>query len=94
MDKLLLNLKGISNRKAQFKSVIAYCNGISTFVFEGIVTGKITLDRLGDKGFGYDPIFMPNGFNKTFAQITMEEKNAISHRGIAITKFLDFIAKS
>lgn len=94
MDKLLLNLQGISNRKAQFKSVIAYCNGNSTFMFEGIVTGKITLEKSGDKGFGYDPIFIPDGFNKTFAQMSMDEKNQISHRAIAVTKFLDFIAKT
>lgn len=93
MAKLLFNLKDVSNRAAQFKSVIAYCDGKSTFLFEGIVRGKIENEQIGNGGFGYDPIFIPANYTKTFAQMTMEEKNTISHRGIAVTKFLDFIAK-
>ncbi|MES2838463.1 MAG: RdgB/HAM1 family non-canonical purine NTP pyrophosphatase [Bacteroidota bacterium] len=94
MQKLLQNLDSKANRNARFKSVIAYCDGNSTFIFEGIISGKIGFKQIGTNGFGYDPIFIPDGFNKTFAQMSMDEKNTISHRAIAVTKFLDFIAKT
>lgn len=94
MQKLLHNLNGKINRNARFNSVIAYCDGNSTFVFEGIISGKIGFEQIGTNGFGYDPIFIPDGFDKTFAQMSMDEKNQISHRAIAVTKFLDFIAKT
>ena len=61
--------------------------------FEGIVRGTITREKSGSKGFGYDPIFIPEGYQKTFAEMTMEEKNPISHRGIAIDKMLEFLGK-
>lgn len=94
MQKLLHNLSNKTNRNARFKSVIAYCDGNSTFVFEGMISGKIGFEQIGTNGFGYDPIFIPDGFDKTFAQMSMDEKNQISHRAIAVTKFLDFIAKT
>jgi XTP/dITP diphosphohydrolase len=91
IEKLLRNLKGIENRAAQFRSVITLLiNGESHF-FEGIIRGKITQERHGEKGFGYDPIFMPEGYDRTFAEMTMEEKNPISHRGLAVEKMIDFL---
>ena len=91
IEKLLKNLKGIENRAAQFRSVITLLiNGESHF-FEGIIRGKITYDRHGEKGFGYDPIFLPEGYDRTFAEMTMEEKNPISHRGLAVAKMIDFL---
>jgi XTP/dITP diphosphohydrolase len=91
IEKLLRNLKGIENRAAQFRSVITLLiNGESHF-FEGIIRGKITQERHGEKGFGYDPIFMPEGYDRTFAEMTMEEKNPISHRGLAVAKMIDFL---
>ena len=91
IEKLLENLKGIENRVAQFRSVITLLiNGESHF-FEGIIRGKITHERHGEKGFGYDPIFMPEGYDRTFAEMTMEEKNPISHRGLAVAKMIDFL---
>ena len=65
-------------------------NGESHF-FEGIIRGKITQERHGEKGFGYDPIFMPEGYDRTFAEMTMEEKNPISHRGLAVAKMIEFL---
>jgi len=91
IEKLLRNLKGIENRAAQFRSVITLLiNGESHF-FEGIIRGKITQERHGEKGFGYDPIFMPEGYDRTFAEMTMEEKNPISHRGLAVAKMIEFL---
>ncbi|MGI4805592.1 MAG: non-canonical purine NTP diphosphatase [Janthinobacterium lividum] len=90
--KLVLDrLEGISNRKAQFKTVISLlCKGQECW-FEGIVTGTIRTTLSGEKGFGYDPIFQPDGYNITFAEMSLEEKNSISHRGKAIKKLIDFL---
>ena len=89
MNLLLKNLTGQKNRKARFKTIITFFNEKGKFfVFEGIVHGKITLEKKGTKGFGYDPIFEPNGFKETFAQMHLHQKNKISHRGIALRKFL------
>ena len=90
--KLLLELEGESNRRAYFKTVIALV--ISEFFFkffEGRVDGNITEEEIGNEGFGYDPIFLPKGYNKTFGQMSADEKNSISHRKIALKKVLDFI---
>ncbi len=93
IDKLLETLKGVENREAQFRSVITLLiNGESQF-FEGIVRGKIKQERHGEKGFGYDPIFIPEGYDRTFAEMTMKEKNPISHRGIAVAKMIEFLEK-
>ncbi len=91
MDKLLDNLKGKSNRNAQFKTVIAlHLNG-NYHEFTGICRGKITHEKSGDKGFGYDPIFKAEGYTKTFAEISLEEKNKIGHRGKAVERLVEFL---
>lgn len=91
MDKLLLNLKGKSNRSAQFKTVIALnLNGRQT-LFTGIIKGEIIEEKIGTNGFGYDPVFVADGYNKTFAELTIEEKSGISHRGLAIKQLVDFL---
>jgi XTP/dITP diphosphohydrolase len=91
MDKLLDELKGLSNRAARFKTVIVLCYGGKFYEFEGIVNGTITHERRGGKGFGYDPIFIPDGYDKSFAEMSIEEKNQISHRAIAVKKLARFL---
>jgi XTP/dITP diphosphohydrolase len=88
---LLTRLAGEQNRKARFRTVItlAEADGISTF--EGIVDGNILIEKRGTLGFGYDPVFQPNGFNKTFAEMNLEEKSKISHRSIAMNKLIQFL---
>lgn len=89
---LLKNLYGKSNRKAQFRTVIAFARGEQDFhYFEGKVTGEIIDTPRGNYGFGYDPVFVPAGFNKTLAEMSMDEKNAISHRGRAMEKLVAFL---
>ncbi|QBZ98379.1 non-canonical purine NTP diphosphatase [Flavobacterium sangjuense] len=91
MDKLLLNLKNKSNRSAQFKTVITLnLNGKQT-LFTGIIKGKIIEEKNGTNGFGYDPIFVADGYDKTFAELTIEEKSTISHRGLAVKKLVEFL---
>jgi XTP/dITP diphosphohydrolase len=91
MDKLLANLKDKQNRKANFKTVIALnLNGTQT-LFTGIVNGKIIKEKIGANGFGYDPIFVADGHTKTFAELTIEEKSGISHRGLAVQKLVEFL---
>ena len=91
MNKLLDSLSNETNRNAQFKTVIALnCNG-QQHLFTGIAPGKITLERAGNQGFGYDPIFQPEGFEATFAQLSLEEKGAISHRGKATALLIAFL---
>ncbi len=92
MEKLLQALAGEKNRKARFRTVIAYISqaGKNHF-FEGSVEGEITLSHSGTQGFGYDPIFKPTGFNQTFAEMQAAQKNEISHRGRAIQKFIQFL---
>jgi XTP/dITP diphosphohydrolase len=92
VDLLLANLIDKKDRKAQFKTIMTYFdeNG-KHFVFEGIVHGKITSEKQGIEGFGYDPIFQPNGFKETFAQMPLSQKNEISHRGIALKKLLAYL---
>jgi len=94
MQKLLRNLKGISNRKAQFRTVIALNLKGSQHIFEGICKGEILTEKQGDSGFGYDPIFKPEGFDKSFAEMTLEEKGKISHRGIAMAKLITFLEEN
>ena len=91
MQKLLSELKDKINRKAQFRTAICLNLNNKQFIFEGICKGEITTEKQGKKGFGYDPIFKPNGFNNSFAEMTSEEKNTISHRGIAIQKLVSFL---
>ena len=91
IDLVLKNLKDKSDRNASFKTVICLILNNSTFFFEGVINGKITEEKVGNGGFGYDPIFVPEGFNKTFSELTINEKNAISHRGIAVNKLVNFL---
>lgn len=92
VNKLLRELNGISNRKAQFRTVIAFVDGDKEHLFEGICMGQIIHEPRGNKGFGYDPVFVPDGYNQTFAELISEEKNRISHRGRALQKFLEFLS--
>jgi XTP/dITP diphosphohydrolase len=91
IDLLLKNLEGESNRKAQFRTVISLVVDEKEHLFEGIVKGTIRKERSGAKGFGYDPIFEPTGYTITFAEMSMEEKNKISHRAIAVEKLVTFL---
>ena len=91
-QKLLAELEGVANRSAQFRTVVAFIDqsGNEHF-FEGICEGKILEQPKGDKGFGYDPVFQPIGYEKSFAELSSEEKNRISHRGLAIQKFIEYL---
>ena len=91
MDKLLANLKGIENKKANFKTVICLNLNGEQQLFTGIINGRIIEERIGTNGFGYDPIFVADGYQKTFAELTIEEKSNISHRGIAVKKLVAFL---
>ncbi len=91
MQKLLVELQDKAIRNAQFRTAIALNIKDEKFLFEGICKGEILTKKRGAKGFGYDPIFKPNGFNQSFAEMTSEEKNTISHRGIAIQKLVAFL---
>jgi XTP/dITP diphosphohydrolase len=91
MDKILLNLKNKSNRNAQFKTVICLNLNGKQHLFTGIAKGEITLNKTGNGGFGYDPIFKPEGFQQTFAEISLELKNEISHRGKATKQLIEFL---
>ena len=93
MDKLLSELKDKSNRKANFKTVIALNLNGKQNLFTGIINGKIIKEKMGTNGFGYDPIFVADGYEKTFAELTMEEKSTISHRGIAVKELILFLQK-
>jgi len=90
MNKLLKNLEGVEMhlRTARFRTIISYVDGINDFYVEGVIEGKITNSKLGTNGFGYDPIFFSEKFNMTLAQMNSEQKNQISHRGLAIKKFV------
>ena len=91
MQKLLTNLSSSTNRSAQFRTSICLNLDGEQFLFDGICEGEITKEKQGEKGFGYDPIFIPSGFDKSFAQMTSKEKNKISHRGLAIKKLIEFL---
>lgn len=89
--KLLLNLEDKNNRKAQFRTVIALIFNKKEFLFEGIVKGEILKEIRGKDGFGYDPLFRPTGYYKSYAEMSLSEKNKISHRAIAVNKLADFL---
>lgn len=93
MDRLLHNLTGKSERGAQFRTVIALLIGEETRLFEGIVRGSIIEERRGEGGFGYDPIFVPEGYEQTFAQLGSEVKNRISHRAKAVEQLAQYLNK-
>ena len=91
IDKVLEELAGVKNRKARFRTVIALILDGSVHYFEGIVNGEIITERKGIKGFGYDPVFLPDGYEQTFAEMPLTEKNKISHRARAVSKLVDFL---
>lgn len=91
MEKLLSNLKGTSDRRAAFRTIIALRHATGTEVFEGVVNGSIALSRSGVQGFGYDPVFVPEGYDKTFAELPAQLKNQISHRARALQKLTHFL---
>mgnify|MGYP002536317188 FL=1 len=93
MALLLKNMSGIQNRKARFRTVIALILDGKEYLFEGIVNGTITEEPRGTAGFGYDPLFVPDGYSTTFAEMDSEAKNAISHRGRAVEKLAAFLLK-
>lgn len=89
---LLKNMNGKENRNARFRTIIAYIDeNAQEHIFEGEIRGKIIENMAGENGFGYDPIFVPEGYDKTFAQLSSETKNKISHRARAMEKFLSYI---
>lgn len=94
MQKLLNELNGKNNRKAHFKTVVHLNLNGEVHAFEGTVEGVITDKEQGKEGFGYDPIFKPNGFDKTFGELPSDVKNSISHRGRAIRKLVEFLKKN
>lgn len=91
MDLLLEKMKGETNRNARFRTVISLVLNGEEHLFEGEVKGVIRTERAGVKGFGYDPIFQPEGYDITFAEMSIEEKNKISHRGKAVGKLMQFL---
>ncbi len=88
---LLKNLEGVTDRRARFRTVIALILGGERHQFEGVVEGRIATEPRGDRGFGYDPLFIPDGYETSFAQMSAEAKNAISHRGRAVEKLAAFL---
>ena len=88
---LLKNLEGAANRRARFRTVIALILNDEWHLFEGIVEGRIVEAERGTEGFGYDPLFVPEGSDKTFAEMGPEEKNAVSHRGRAVRRLADYL---
>lgn len=94
VNKILAELKGVDNRKACFRTVIALNLNGESYFFEGRCDGVITTEAHGEGGFGYDPVFKPDGYDETFAEMPSEQKNKISHRGKATAKLIDFLKKS
>jgi XTP/dITP diphosphohydrolase len=91
MEKLLHELNGSSDRKAQFRTAVILNLKGEQYLFEGICKGEILDQKSGSAGFGYDPIFSPDGFSESFAEMSSEQKNKISHRGLAIQKLVSFL---
>lgn len=92
MQKLLRNLSGKTNRNARFRTVIALILNHSEYLFEGVINGHITSSVRGTNGFGYDPIFIPDGYKETFAELDASVKNTISHRAKAVQRLAAFLA--
>jgi len=93
IKKLLKELDGVANRKARFRTVVALIIDNQEYLFEGIVNGQIIESERGTDGFGYDPVFLPDGFSLTFAEMMLDQKNLISHRARAIGQLVDFLKK-
>ncbi|MBL0234553.1 MAG: RdgB/HAM1 family non-canonical purine NTP pyrophosphatase [Chitinophagaceae bacterium] len=92
IDKLLRKMEGLKDRRARFRTVISLLIDGKENLFEGICEGRITEGKKGSQGFGYDPVFIPEGAGKSFAEMTMEEKGRYSHRGIAVQKLVAFLS--
>ncbi len=90
---LMKNLEGAESRRAQFRTAIALILDGKEYLFEGVVKGEISTQYQGDEGFGYDPIFIPEGESRTFAEMSIDEKGAISHRGRAVRALIDFLSR-
>ncbi len=93
VQKLLYNMQDADNRTARFKTVIVLFLDGKPYYFNGIIEGTITREPRGNNGFGYDPVFMPKGYDKTFAQMEAKEKNTISHRALAVKQLVEFLQK-
>lgn len=91
IDKVLKELKGIKNRKARFRTVISLLLNNTEYFFEGVVDGEILEERRGEDGFGYDPVFLPEGYDQSFSEMSIDLKNKISHRGRATEKLILFL---
>lgn len=91
MQKLLKDMEGKENRRAQFRTVISLILNGAEYIFEGVVKGQIATEKKGENGFGYDPIFIPDGYSQTFAELGNEIKNKISHRAIATQRLCTFL---
>ncbi len=91
MNKVLAAMEGIKNRKARFRTVIALVENGKLTTFQGEIQGVITREKHGLQGFGYDPVFLPDGFDRTFAEMDLAEKNRISHRALAVQKLIDYL---
>ena len=94
MNKILAEMQGITNRKARFKTIISLVIEGKEEQFEGIVNGTIITEKRGTKGFGYDPIFVPNNEERSFAEMELSEKNKLSHRAIAVNKLVEYLNKN
>lgn len=92
MRKLLRELEGIDNRRARFRTAIALLLNDQEYVFDGVINGIITPDKRGDSGFGYDPVFLPDNYTETFAELGDDIKNKISHRALAVHKLAEFLS--
>lgn len=91
LNLVLQKMEGQANRKARFRTVVSLFKDHKNYLFEGIINGKIAEKPMGNQGFGYDPIFIPEGYDISFAQMSMEQKNEISHRAIAMRKLIAFL---
>lgn len=91
LNLVLQKMEGQQNRKARFKTVISLIQGQKNYLFEGVINGYIRESPIGNQGFGYDPIFVPEGYEQSFAQMDMAQKNEISHRAIAMRKLIAFL---
>lgn len=93
MLKLLREMEGKENRKAQFRTAISLILDGKQYLFEGVIKGEIIKEKRGNSGFGYDPIFVPEGYSQTFAELGNDIKNKISHRALAVNKLCDFLRR-
>jgi XTP/dITP diphosphohydrolase len=93
MDKVLSELEGTNDRSGQFRAVVTYIDASGVQQFEGIIKGQVALEKIGKDGFGYDPIFIPEGYDQTFAELSAEVKNTMSHRKRSVEKLAQFLNK-